>query len=141
MASNNGDHWYGSHIGCTCHVAFHGIECNYLFVVYFETCLLMLDCQIQITFTLRKTKYIGLSILTKHIVPEGDYMNYAWISNSYCTGYRKDTEHLYHAFVYSLNTSFQYLSIHAMSFIACYNYMILHLDLNYLIGFTYCSFS
>ena len=38
--------------------------------------------------------------------------------------YRKDTENLNHAFVYSLNTSFQYLSIHTMSFIACYNYMI-----------------
>ena len=36
--------------------------------------------------------------------------------------YRKDTEPLYHAFMYSPNTSFQYLSIHAMSVIAGYNY-------------------
>ena len=38
--------------------------------------------------------------------------------------YRKDTEPFISCFhVLTFNTSFQYLSIHAMSFIACYNYI------------------
>ena len=40
--------------------------------------------------------------------------------------YRKDTEPFISCFrVLTYNTSFQYLSIHAMSVIACYNYMLL----------------
>ena len=39
--------------------------------------------------------------------------------------YRKDTEPFISCFhVLTCNTSFQYLSIHAMAFIACYNYML-----------------
>ena len=39
--------------------------------------------------------------------------------------YRKDTEPFISCFhVLTSNTSFQYLSIHAMTFIACYSYML-----------------
>ena len=39
--------------------------------------------------------------------------------------YRKDTEPFISCFhVLTYNTSFQYLSIHAMTFIACYNYLL-----------------
>ena len=31
MAAKYGDHWYGSHIGRSCHVAFHEIKHNYIF--------------------------------------------------------------------------------------------------------------
>ena len=42
-----------------------------------------------------------------------------------CSTYCKDTEPFISCFhVLTYNTSFQYLSIHAMSVIACYNYML-----------------
>ena len=72
--------------------------------------------------TAPKQHQFKLSLITYNYFPNL-FTNRTNVTNfTQPTKYRKDTEPFISCFrVLTYNTSFQYLSIHAMSFIACYN--------------------